>query len=67
MVMDEMGNQMDLFNFLLLSDHTSTLAEYDSQILMTPRHGQTHPQTYKFQDKQEQQELTLATEDDDDF
>eukprot|EP00347_Sterkiella_histriomuscorum_P013006 403366373 len=65
MLTDDGMESMDIFSFLLMSDHTMTLAEFDKQILQSPRQGMYEAATYKIQE--ETTDYTLPTEDDEDF
>jgi hypothetical protein len=63
---DDGSDMMDLYSFLLMSDHSITLAEFNNQIVQSPVHGQKKPQTYAIRDHPDT-DFTLATEDDEDF
>ncbi|CDW80011.1 UNKNOWN [Stylonychia lemnae] len=65
MLTDDGMEMMDIFSFLLMSDHSMTLAEFDNQILQSPKRGVDGPQIYKIQE--ETNDFTLPTEDDEDF
>jgi len=43
MLTDDGMEMMDIFSFLLMSDHSMTLAEFDNQILKSPKKGVDGP------------------------
>jgi len=65
LIIDESGEALDLFGFLMGSDPSMTLAEFNNQIVQSPRHLQQEFSTYAI--KEQETEYTLATEDDEDF
>ena len=62
---DEGQELMDLFSYFMISDHSISLAELDDQIIKSPRRDHKRVQRYKIPD--EIADVTLATEDDEDF
>ena len=62
---DEGQELMDLFSYFMISDHSISLAELDDQIIKSPRKDHKRAQKYKIAD--EIMDVTLATEDDEDF